>query len=113
MKEKRRYILAKSSKPVTGDALPAFESSLYHELLKMLGELNYADANPKIIKMMDNGLFILRTNMEGTGACIRALAMIKKLNGEDAFFYTLKTSGTILALSKPRRGDAAAVSVGV
>ncbi len=100
MKEKRRYILVKYSGRVAQEAAQEFEHGLYRELLKMLGELHYADANPKLAKMLEDGYFVLRSSLSGAGDCILALSMIKKLNGEDAFFYTIKSSGTIKALLK-------------
>ena len=105
MKEKRRYILVKYSGGVAQEAAQEFEHGLYRELLKMLGELHYADANPKLAKMLEDGYFVQRSSLSGASDCILALSMIKKLNGEDAFFYTIKSSGTLKALLKHYKAE--------
>ena len=99
MKEKQRYTLVESGMEITEREQEEFSLGLYNALLHCLGEATYHKANPKVVKFLSDKRFLLRSSLSGCGVLTAALAMVKKVNGKDAYFYTLKTSGTIRALS--------------
>ncbi len=99
MKEKQRYTLVESGIEVEEAERDEFSLGLYGALLHCVGEATYHRVNPKVIKFLGKKRFLVRSSLSGCGIMTAALAMVKKVNGKDAYFYTLKTSGTIRALS--------------
>ncbi|HUC38512.1 MAG TPA: Rpp14/Pop5 family protein [Candidatus Acidoferrum sp.] len=99
MKEKHRYILVESGTPVNEREREDFSFGLYNAMLHCVGEAAYHKVNPKVIKFVTEKRFLLKSTLQGSGVLIAALAMMKKVNGRDTYFYTLKTSGTIKAIS--------------
>jgi RNase P/RNase MRP subunit POP5 len=100
IREKHRYILVESGAKIDERSAGAFSDALYKELLECIGSLSYHKIRPKVIKIVNANTFILKTSLYGCGSVVAALALIKKVGGTDAYFYTLKTSGTIRALLK-------------
>ena len=97
LKSKRRHILIRMS---SGFAIG--EESNWNELrdllLQFLGEQAFADAKPKIIKILSQDTFIMSCRRGSEDKIILALSFIKKINTERLGFYTLRTSGTIKSL---------------
>lgn len=104
IREKHRYILVESGTELDGSGGKAFSDALCEELLGCIGALSYHKVKPKVVKMLDNRTFILKTSLYGCGMAIAALALIKEVGSAGTYFYTLKTSGTIRALVKNRDG---------
>ena len=78
----------------------AFANNLYKEISKVVGEMSHHRINPKFVKFTSENRFIIRSSLEGAGALTAALALIKRINNTDVAFYTLKSSGTIRAVSQ-------------
>ncbi len=100
MKEKHRYILVSAWRDIREAERSSFEKGFYSSMLGVLGELGYSSAHPKIVKFLDGRRFVLKCTLEGKDSVLSALAMTKMVGGESAFFYTFKSSGTLLALGK-------------
>ena len=100
MRDKRRYLLVASSRPIKGPEPRLFEIPFYNALMTQLGEAEYFKANPKVIKFIGNDRFILRVSLERYEQSIVAVTLVKSLVGKPIGFYTLKSSGTIKALQK-------------
>lgn len=100
MRDKRRYILVRCTKSIEERDRKIFERSLYSELAKEIGEIEYHIANPKVMKYIGADCLILRVGLEKYEASIAALALIKNINGSGVGLFTLKSSGTIKALQK-------------
>ena len=100
IRDKRRYILVTSSRPVTEPERKRFEAELYSALMTQLGEAEYFRANPKIIKFAGRDSFILKVMHERYEQSIVALTLIKSMSGKPIGLYTLKSSGTIRALQR-------------
>ena len=98
MRDKHRYILVESSCEVAEADRERFSSGLYSGLLQCIGEANYHRVNPRVMDFVGSRRFIIRSMLDGCGLTVAALAMIKKVNGDDVYFYTLKCSGTMKAL---------------
>ncbi|MGC8571942.1 MAG: Rpp14/Pop5 family protein [Candidatus Micrarchaeia archaeon] len=98
MKDKMRYILVKTTYNIDED--PEFFKNLNRELMREIGELNYADVNPKLMLVLNDNLFIMKVSLAGFSMLVSALSFIKKINNKQAAFYTIKSSGTIKALIK-------------
>lgn len=99
MREKKRYILVESGIAVREPDRDGFSYALYNALLHSIGESSYHRVNPKVVEFLGEKRFILRANLQGSGMLIATLGLLKKIDGRDCYFYTLKTSGTIKALS--------------
>lgn len=99
IRRKIRYVLVEASEELNlRDKATA--DDLERSLTSVLGELHYADANPRISAQYDGRVFVLRMN-RGTEARITlALSFIQELNNRPIGFYTIKTSGTINNLFK-------------
>ncbi|MCW6160531.1 MAG: Rpp14/Pop5 family protein [Candidatus Micrarchaeales archaeon] len=97
MRDKQRYVLVESNIPIGSDER-ALSDSVSREVIRCIGEMNYHRVNPKMMKILGEKRFIMRSSLEGAGQLVLALSLIKRLNGSDIAFYTLKTSGTIKTL---------------
>ncbi|MFI5412266.1 MAG: Rpp14/Pop5 family protein [Candidatus Micrarchaeales archaeon] len=97
MRDKKRYVLVETSIKISEDER-GFSHSLYKELIRCIGEINYHNVNPKFIKFVGQNRFIIRASLDGTAELILAFALIKKIGDKEISFYTLKSSGTIKAL---------------
>jgi RNase P/RNase MRP subunit POP5 len=94
LRHKSRYILVETSREI--DLNDRFTFDDFEDRLAMaLGELNYADANPKIAKQYNKKVFIIRTNRGQEPKVILSLALMKEINKDPIGFYTISTSGTI------------------
>ena len=103
IREKHRYILVESGTGVAERDRDSFTTGLYNGLLHCIGESNYHRVNPKVVSFTGNNRFVIRSSLAGCGPLIAAMALLKRVNGNDAYFYTLKSSGTIRALSSFKR----------
>lgn len=99
MRDKHRYILVEAGTDIDDDEIGDFSSGLYSGLMHCIGEANYHRVNPKIVDFVSKNRFIMKSSLSGSGFLIGALALIKMVNNRETYFYTLKTSGTIKALS--------------
>jgi len=106
MREKRRYILVRTTIDVHDDIRNEFERELFKELVHHIGEDSYFLAHPKVIRYIGMNKFILKCNLSKYRETIIALTFIKRINGKDVGFYTLNASGTIDALLKPKKKQA-------
>ncbi len=102
MREKHRYIAVESGHAVTEPERDDFATGLRIALMRCIGESNFHMVNPRVVEFLNDNTFILRTSLAGCGHVIAALALIKRIGGRDAYFYTLGASGTIKALKKKR-----------
>lgn len=98
--EKRRYILVESAVEIPDASASEFETELLKEIMKTVGETHYFRANPKMMGFIDNKTFVLRCNLSRYRDMIVALTFIKRVSGKEIGLYTLKSSGTIKALTK-------------
>ncbi len=80
--------------------LDEIEGSMYKELFDYIGALDYFIANPRTVKKLDEHRFIVKVSLYGYEKFIRALALIRSVEGKKAAFFTLYASGTLKALSK-------------
>jgi RNase P/RNase MRP subunit POP5 len=100
MRDKKRYILAASSRPIHEADRKRFEAELYSAMMQQLGEAEYFKANPKVIKFSGKERFVLKVMHERYEQSIVALTFIKTISGKPIGLYTLKSSGTIMAVQK-------------
>lgn len=103
MREKHRYVLVESGMEVPEQDRENFALGLRNALLHYIGESNCHRANPRIVEFTGPNRFIMRSSLWGYGQLVAALALIKKVNGGDSYFYTLKSSGTLKALGSFKR----------
>lgn len=97
LKRKIRYVLVESSREIDlGNKvnLDGFQRSMG----KVLGDLHYADAGPKVVAQYTGTSFVLRANRGFEDKVILALALMKEVNNQPIGFYTIKVSGTIATL---------------
>ena len=99
MRDKKRYLLVETTAKIEGDP-KSFGAMLYREIIRCIGESSYHRVNPRLVKLIGENHFIIKSSLEGTGQLILALALIKRIGDTDTAFYTLKSSGTIKALGK-------------
>ncbi len=97
MRDKHRYLLVEASSAVREDDRE-FGPALYRELSRCVGEANMHRVNLKYVKQVDQKTFVLKSSLDGARDLVLALALVKRVNGADIAFYTLKSSGTIKAL---------------
>jgi RNase P/RNase MRP subunit POP5 len=98
MRDKKRYLLVESTIPLGTDER-SFSHSLYKEIIRCIGETSYHKINPKFMKFVSDNRFIIKSGLSGAGQLVLAFALIKKIDTKETGFYTLKSSGTIKALS--------------
>ena len=97
MRDKQRYILVESSIQIGSDERE-LGNSISREVIRCIGEMNYHSVNPRLMKITGGNRFIMRSSLGGIGQLMLAFSMIKRMNGNDVAFYTLKASGTIKTL---------------
>ncbi len=102
MRDKRRYIMVRSTREIAPAEAGEFEQGLYRELIRQLGEMRYHTANPKLVRFVDSRRFILRVGLAMYPDSIAALAFIKRVNDATLGLHTLAASGTIRALQGAR-----------
>lgn len=100
MRIKHRLILVESTIPVDEENRRRFETQIYAELLKQLGEINYHLSNPKILEFVGSNRFIIRCSLDGYRELIVGLSMIKSLNRNEIGLFTIKSSGTVRSLMR-------------
>ena len=99
IKDKHRYVMVETISPLVGDEKEFFYN-LTKEISRCVGEANLHKVNPKLMKFVDNRHMIIKSSLQGVHDLILSLALIKRVNGTDIAFYTLKSSGTIKALTR-------------
>ncbi len=99
MRDKKRYLLVETTAKINGDP-KEFGNTLYREIIRCIGESSYHIVNPKLVKMVGENRFVIKSSLEGTGQLILAFALMKRIGETETAFYTLKSSGTIKALTK-------------
>lgn len=95
LKRKYRYVAVRTSSPVDASAM---ENRITAELMRVMGELSYSEANPKIASQPSPTLFIIRVNRSYEKRLILSLAFIKKIGEAPIGLFSIKTSGTIRSL---------------
>jgi RNase P/RNase MRP subunit POP5 len=99
LRDKSRYLLVESNIDIAESDREQFTFALYNGLLHSIGESNYHVVNPKVVDFVEKSRFIIKSSLVGYNKLILAFALIKKMEGMDVYFYTLKSSGTIKALN--------------
>lgn len=99
IREKHRYLLVEYNSEMPQDKA-AFSKALHREIMSCFGQLHYFKGSFRIMEFPGSNFFIIRSSLNEYENLIRALALIKKLEGNDAAFYTLRSSGTIKALKQ-------------
>ena len=95
IKRKLRYVLVECSR----DFDPASEGrGLEKELLRVMGEHSFADANPRFVDRCRGNAFVVSVNRGTERNAILALAFVKNIGGQDVGFYSIRTSGTMRKL---------------
>ncbi len=97
MKQKYRYLLIELSIEIKDTK--QFISDLHTELMNMLG-IYYYKFNLKIVSFPNEKTFIMKCANSYLGHLIVAFTFIKYIKSQPVYFYTLKSSGTILSLRK-------------
>lgn len=97
-KIKNRYVLVEASRPVLLDREGTDELS--RRLISVLGELSFSATNPRVAKRYDETTFAIKATRSTEGHLMMALAFINEFSGKPVRFYTLRTSGTIAAMTK-------------
>ncbi|MCL4381014.1 MAG: Rpp14/Pop5 family protein [Candidatus Marsarchaeota archaeon] len=101
MKQKTRYLLVESGVPIL-DARQ-FLSDFHSELLGMIG-MEYYKLNLKVMAFISENTFIIRCANNYISLLVVALTFMKRVRSQPTYFYTLKSSGTMLALKKQAAG---------
>ena len=99
IREKHRYLLVEYNNEMPQDKT-AFSKALHREIMSCFGQLHYFKGSFRIMEFPSGNFFIIRSSLNEYENLIRAFALIKKLGGDDAAFYTLRSSGTIKALKQ-------------
>ncbi|MCL4371812.1 Rpp14/Pop5 family protein [Candidatus Marsarchaeota archaeon] len=97
--EKHRYLLVESTAQISGSSYD-FEKKLKKAIIAVVGQLEYAEVNPRLLNIVDDRHFVVKCNLKGYKRLIVALALIKDMEGLSFGLYTLKSSGTLRALLK-------------
>lgn len=95
LKRKYRYVLVLASGDI--DAASA-GNSIGAELMRFMGELEYSEANPRIVAQYTPRLFVIKVNRGFEDRLVLSLSFVKHVQGRAIGFSTLKTSGTIKSL---------------
>ncbi len=95
LKRKYRYVAVRSSSPIDASAQ---ENRITAEILRVIGELSYSEANPKIVSQTSKTFFIIRVNRGHEKRLVLALAFIKRVGEMPIGLFSIKTSGTIRSL---------------
>ena len=98
-RRKSRYLLVESSRDVNFESKEE-QRSLGDGIARVIGEFGYMNSSPKLIKQLNNKVFIIRTSRGGEDHVILALSFIKQLNGREMGFYTIRESGSIKKLQQ-------------
>ncbi len=93
LKRKYRHVLVLSSGEVDAKGW-----GLNAGLMRIMGELSYSEANPRVVSQCAPDLFIIRVNRGFEKRLILSLSFVKEVNGKRLGFCTVKTSGTIKSL---------------
>ncbi len=75
------------------------EYAFKNSLLSYMGEHNYANANPHIMRQ-DGDMFVVRVNRGMERELILATCFMKNIGNSRLGIYSLKTSGSIKGLLK-------------
>ena len=104
MRDKKRYVMLRftiSLKQLMNSTdidMKLLSRMVNRELIFKIGELHYADSNPKAAAILDDRTIIYKTLLKGHDDFIEGLSIIKRINGIDLGIYTIKESGTIKTL---------------
>ncbi len=93
-KRKNRYLLIECSSKHSEEYMDYFYSSLH----TIMGSRDYANANPKIVKIYYDNLFVVRVN-RGFEKEVLLATSFSKDHDEKVGFYTILTSGTMKTIS--------------
>ncbi len=74
------------------------ERNIMTEIMKFMGELTFAQANPKIASQYSPRLFTIKVNRGYEDVIILALSFVRLVSGKKMSLCSLKTSGTIKSL---------------
>ncbi len=74
------------------------EREILSEVMKVIGELEYSQANPKIASQYTPRLFTIKVNRGYEENMVLALAFVRQIDGKKISLCSLKTSGTIKSL---------------
>ncbi|MHA1267368.1 MAG: Rpp14/Pop5 family protein [Candidatus Helarchaeota archaeon] len=99
IKEKQRYILFKlitEGKIEEKSLIRALWKTLFH----LFGDYGASRTGLWLIEYELNKYGIIRTNIPSVPLIKKALAMIRKINGQDCILMVLGVSGTIKSLKK-------------
>ena len=92
---KKRYILFRYEGPEMDEK--SFKHALYKEALRFFGELGLSYAALKLISYKDRK-GILRCERDYLDKALGFLALLSSLDGSEARFIAVKSSGTLKAL---------------
>lgn len=74
------------------------EREILSEVMRVVGELGYSQANPKIASQYTPRLFTIKVNRGQEENLALALAFVRQVGGKKVSLCSLKTSGTIKSL---------------
>jgi len=97
LKRKNRYVLAVLF--AGADQSPRANNTIIDQIKELIGVLEFAKANVHIIKEMGD-MFVVSCTRGYEEKIILALSFIKKLQNTPISVCTLKTSGTLKAITR-------------
>jgi RNase P/RNase MRP subunit POP5 len=98
MRPKFRYVLLESSEDLNLIDKESI-SELRNRFRYIMGEQKYLDAEPKI-KLVNKNRFVIKVNRGSEEDIVLASCFIKDFSGKRIGLYTVKTSGSIRAVTK-------------
>lgn len=99
MRRKSRYVLVRSTRPISFDA-KELEHQFLNEIERFMGISTYSSSHPKIANQAGGNMFIVKMNRGSESQFIFATSFIKKIGNIEVGFQTIKTSGSISTLKK-------------
>jgi RNase P/RNase MRP subunit POP5 len=100
VRTKHRYILVETSSDTGMSGRKQLENLFYAQVMAVTGSMRYHNINPRIVRHRGPTSFIIRVRHRGLSEMIAALALMRSFNGKETAFYTLKSSGTLLAVGR-------------
>ncbi len=98
-RRKSRYLLVEASREVDLGSKEG-QRSLAEGIAKVIGEFGYMNSGPKVMRQINDRVFVMRTSRGGEGHIILALSFIKQLNGRELGFCTIRSSGSVRKLEE-------------
>ncbi len=96
LRRKLRYILIESSEDMD---IGTASSLALNGLMRFLGEEQYANANPRLIRQYGSRMYALRVNRGTERRAVLGLAFVRSA-ADSAGLYTIKTSGSMHSISE-------------